>query len=280
MGVGTADARHSMTPFIRTRRSLKHGLSWDLQKLHGYAVKVAEAAFEKKGKSPFLWIMYYRGRLIVWDTPWENDAEKHAHSRMMRFYMLMLGVEAYSFITEAWISAPSKEVTDALIAKWGDDYRAHMPMPKDDPNREDVLLVSTFDKRVGDHLMTRYGVRYNSKRPGFGRLLARDDWGGNREGQHMEGRMWNLLADPTPDEIRMLQRMANLARKDFGDDYFDAQVRAHPESAFNRAAEQQPPAAEQPSAEPWGSKWDKPDPPVKPDVLAAFIARRGAGGQP
>lgn len=247
-----------MKPFIRTRRTLKKGRTWDLAKLHGYAVNVAEAAFAKKGKSPFLWIMYYRGRLIVWDTPWENDAEKHNHSRMMRFYMLLLGVEAYSFISEAWLAQPTKEEIDALIAKWGKDYREHMPMPKNDPNREDVLMVSTFDKRVGDHLMTRYGVRYNSKRPEFGRLLARDDWGGKRADAQMEGRMWNLLADPTPDDLRIIAGMADMAREALGD-FFDEQVRAHPESAFNAAAAAQ----------------DKPEP--ANDPLAVFFAARRNG---
>lgn len=160
-----------------------------VEELHEYAIRVAERAMHKKGKVPFRWIVRAQDRLATFDTPWENEADKDMHSQFMRFILGATNATAYSFMTEAW------------IAQYGlpDEDDDKFVMPSEHPDREDVLFISTYN-RSGEQRITRYGIRYSDRtRPGFGRLLARDDWR-DHDRKAFEGRMFNLFRG-IPDKI-------------------------------------------------------------------------------
>lgn len=151
-----------------------------LDELHEYAIAAAERTMQKKGKVPSRWLVRAQDRLATFDTPWEGEGDKNMHADFIRFILGATGATAYAFMTEAWIAAYTKDDDDEPFV-----------MPSEHPDREDVVMVSTYTR--SDYRLTRYGIRYSDRtRPKFGRLLARDDWQpGDRT--TFEGRMFNLL---------------------------------------------------------------------------------------
>jgi hypothetical protein len=176
------------TPDIIHRKRLPETKLADLDALHEYAVRASEKKFAKYGKCDPLWFMRSPLGLTVVRTRWENETEKYMLVNVVRMMMGVIETQAYSFVSEAWAATGTADEPDL-----------HGPV-RDHPNREDVLFVQSFDK-ASAWRTTRYGVRYSDKRPGFGRLLARDDWN-HDEMQHMSGHMADLLRpDPEWDKL-------------------------------------------------------------------------------
>ena len=187
-----------MKPVV-TSEAILPGAFGQISELHELVVAKGIAAFEKDGRAPFLWTILLDHHLTFIETPWENEREKMEATHKMRHIMAALQARAYSFMTEAWVSAinfesTSKEDQEKIM----EQSRKHGVKSLPETLREDVLMVSTYD-RGGNYLMTRFGVRYGSRTHPtggwkFGRLLARDDWHKDSIG-HFEGRMWNLLKE-------------------------------------------------------------------------------------
>lgn len=169
-----------------------------LPELHEHAIGIAEGAFKADHKAPFRWLVRVGAKkLIVLDTPWENEREKEASAALMRMFLRLFDADAYSFITEAWmgmIKDPTK-------------YDGRPPSEMDPADREDILAVSSFD-RHGASCFTRYGV----SRPDTtkAKLLARDDWIEEMRtdgSMHWAGRMFNLFELERPAEDENKQAM-------------------------------------------------------------------------
>lgn len=150
--------------------------------LHEMLVAYGMLEFDRRGAAPSMWIIK-NGPHIYWiETPWENDREKEASTRLMRDLMRKMGAEAYSFMTEAWVAVETGS-RDELMK------RAITPPSQRPKNeRDDVLLIHTFDKEGASHA-TRFLVTIRDN--GRNYLGPRDDI------TDMEmvpsGRMWNLL---------------------------------------------------------------------------------------
>lgn len=207
-----------MLPQIVKRKTLAPGYLQTIDALHEYAVRDAEKTFRKKGQSPFRWFVRNRQRLIVIDSSWENEREKVLSAKFMRYYMLMLGADAYSFVTEAWVAIP----TEAEVKAY-QELDIPPPQPSQHPNREDALVVTTYDKNEPKRAdgteafrMTRWAVRYSSGRPGFGKLLARDNMDHRAENMSLGGRMFGLLDPPREDEVDELLMLVEEFKKHGG----------------------------------------------------------------
>lgn len=147
--------------------------------LHEMAVAYAVAEFERKGGAPSMWIVC-TGPDVIWiETPWKNAREKELMTAAIRDAMREMGARAYSFITEAWMAN--------YTLKPGED-RDDIPAPSTLPDREDVLMVSTYDAK-GEYEAARFLVTV--RKNGLNRLGPRDDQ--TMQEYKMEGRMFNLL---------------------------------------------------------------------------------------
>jgi len=157
-----------MKPEIKTIK-VKPGELETLTALHEHAVSLAEKSFADHGSAPFLWLIRIESGVLAINTPWENVREKDQAVATIRQILRIFDATMYAFIAEAWITV----VTDP------DKYDAKVP-PSRQPDREDVLMVQSFD-RNDNHLYTRFGVFYPPGRQRarslpWGKLRARDDW--------------------------------------------------------------------------------------------------------
>lgn len=163
--------------------------------IHEHACGLATSGFKKFGFAPFLWLFRYRPddkgpwTLNIMETPWRDEREKMHHVRFMRTLFEELRITHYSFISEVWMAVVLG--ADALAA---DDFRPVCERPE----REDMLMVTTFD-REKNHLLSRWPVFYpKAKRhittPSgtFGVLQRRADVDTTKAG-HFTGRIFNLL---------------------------------------------------------------------------------------
>lgn len=148
--------------------------------LHEMMVAYGMLEFERRGEAPFMWIIK-NGPHIYWiETPWQNDVEKEASTHILRNLMQKMNAEAYSFMTEAWVAVYTGTLEEAQAARPPSD------LPKNE--RDDVLLISTFDKGGGFD-STRFLVTIRDN--GRNYLGPRVDEGA--VGMVPSGRMWNLL---------------------------------------------------------------------------------------
>lgn len=148
--------------------------------LHELAVAYSMEQFDLKGRCPPTWIIA-AGHNVAWFvTDWEDERQKVMYTGCMAALMAQVSASAYSMVTEAWI-AMVRGKSEEEIASIGS--LADLP----DNEREDVLLVSTFD-RAGDFDLTRFLVTI--RRPiGPNFLGPRVD----EEVGDFRGRMCNLL---------------------------------------------------------------------------------------
>ena len=155
-----------------------------LSELHEMAISFAEELFSRKGQVPFLWILDLGHEILWMETPWEDDSEKEACIKIMTIIMREAKVRAYVNMVEAWM-ATEKYDPDK-------DPNAEFVPPSERPKdqRDDVMMISSFEKKSDEQLITRYlvTVRKNGK---LNFLGPRNDWD-QKEGQ-MTGRMFNLL---------------------------------------------------------------------------------------
>ena len=155
-----------------------------LAELHETAVAFAEELFSRKGQVPFLWILDLGHEILWMETPWEDDTEKTACLKIITIIMREAKVRAYVNMVEAW--------TASYRGVHPDDEGFKMPSELPPDQRDDILMISSFDKKSDEQLITRYLVTVR-KRGQLNFLGPRDDLDLKKEGGHFEGRMFNLL---------------------------------------------------------------------------------------
>lgn len=184
------------------------GFSWnepspiDHAGFHDRAVALAVKLFNDKPVEEVLvgiFVFAGMGLTTVVHLAWGGLGEKEAAGQAVRKLLEHPVIEAYAFITEAWVA----------IVKEGEDYLK--TPPSQHPDREDVLNIWTT-MRDGKTKMTRFGVKTYpptlpflppTKKP---RLLERDDHILEGEGAEMTGRMFNFFE--TEEESRKREKEA------------------------------------------------------------------------
>lgn len=188
----------SHRPQILFRKSLADSQLATLDAVHEYSVKSAVKKFEKRGTIPPLWVVRTRYGVTVLSTKWRDDREKAGFVGWLRFFLKAMEATHYSLMQEAWMASVAPDSREADIK------------PQHNPDSEDVLMVITFN-REAKHRVTRFGVKYSDKRPGFGRLLARDDW--DSSDLSWKGRMMNLLEPDAEVEAAVEKFKDDLGRR-------------------------------------------------------------------
>lgn len=82
-------------------------------------------------------VMAKEGELGVAEIPWRNDDEKIAMVEALGAAMREKGIEAYVFMSEAWIAL--------MPCGWSPDQRVPV-MPKERPDRKEVVFALACDK--------------------------------------------------------------------------------------------------------------------------------------
>ena len=110
--------------------------------LHVWALGHAHRIFDDGDEVRPTWVVVAGDSVLFVDTSWGDEAEKRACIIALRTAMAKFRVSRYSFMCETWIS------TQELDPKNPDkrDY----PMPSDDPDHRDGLIVLTCDKEGHD----------------------------------------------------------------------------------------------------------------------------------
>jgi hypothetical protein len=167
-----------MKPNLRKLDTLPAPIS--REELHELAVAFAVEFHGRKGEVPPTWVMAI-GKQIAWlETAWESEFEKDGSVFVAREMMKHTGAHAYSQIVEAWVAAVPSDRPDLAET---------LPSDRDPSERDDVLLVMTFD-RQGGFQGTRFLVTVRRRGPNL--LGPRDDQ--SFEGMDpLQGRMANLL---------------------------------------------------------------------------------------
>jgi hypothetical protein len=139
--------------------------------LHEMAVEHMTAEFDRRGEVTATWAIATASHVAWFETPWEDEEEKDLHVQAMACLMHALGVRAYTFASEMWVS-----------------------LKTDDPEllpqlRDYVLLVATYD-RHGGFDGTRFLVTVRQPvGPNF--LGPRDD--DTLRETRIAGSIWNIL---------------------------------------------------------------------------------------
>lgn len=168
----------------------KVGAFLSREALHEKAIAFAEAEFDRRGKCPFVWALHIGDDLVWIETPWDSNREKVASVRMIRAMIKEYQARAYSHCVEAWVAA-YKVAKDGVTPE-----KMPSEMPKD--QRDDVLLVSTFDKNGGSNT-TRYKVTVREH--GYNFLGPRDDESFREDGGvQFSGLLFNLYRENWDDD--------------------------------------------------------------------------------
>lgn len=156
-----------------------------LQELHDLALVYVEEEFARRGTTPFLWLIDL-GHEIIWiETPWDDDAEKIASTKIIQLLLREFRARAYTQLFEAWASTETgkqgKTIDDAI-------REAVPPSERPKNERDDVLLAITMNK-AGEQIVSRYLV--TQRRHGLNFLGPRVNM--IEEYGHMTGRMFDLF---------------------------------------------------------------------------------------
>jgi hypothetical protein len=154
---------------LQTMHQLACGLGKDIMMKHNDLMSF----FILPGAGP-------QGKVSVVNTPWRSPEEKPYYIRAIRQILADLEIEAYSFVTEAWLATVDPRTQKELM---------NVP-PKERSDREDCLIIMSRH-RDGEHYSTKYHVEYDVS----GRVTL-----GEAEdmGQHMsQGLMGNLFEEPS-----------------------------------------------------------------------------------
>lgn len=201
---------------MRTPEILR-GESWhepapvDLSAFHDRAVEWAVKYFNKKPLEENMigfFVLAGMGAATILHIQWDGAQEKDQAAYALRKFMQNEMIDAYSFITEAWVAIAKPE------EKEGFDFSVP---PSQRPDREDVLIITSV-LRNGETRMTRFGVKTYpnvlpflppTKKP---RLLERDDQFGGESGD-MAGRMVNFFDTFEESEKKLRQKERKAKRE-------------------------------------------------------------------
>lgn len=148
--------------------------------LHEKAVAFVEERYPRTGDVPFLWIID-DGEALVWiETGWESEAEKVASYNLVALTLMISKARQYASIVEVWIARQQ-------VDKNG-NYPDDAPLPSERPEneRDDAVLISTFE-RNGAFSLTTFIAKRHSKL--LGARINEDSSGPGK----WQGRMFNLF---------------------------------------------------------------------------------------
>ncbi len=124
----------------------------ELEQMHLDSCQEAVMLLSFAGKLPSYFQFMMEGKVKRFDTPWNNQVEKEIYVAAIRLTLKEYpGIEAYSFITEAWMASVDMRTQPEL---------EHVA-PRDRSDREDVLLVMTRHRNGGE-FFTKYLVEYDA----------------------------------------------------------------------------------------------------------------------
>lgn len=126
-----------------------------LKDLHRQACKFGRWGMSAKGSVPAFFIIpdpIEPDRVNLISTPWGDADEKYAMVDMVRRYIRECHVDAYAFVTEAWLASVDMRTQPEL---------AKVP-PSERSQREDVLLIMSRT-RDGETCSTKYPVHYHAE---------------------------------------------------------------------------------------------------------------------
>ena len=152
-----------------------------LTELHETAISFAEDLFSRKGQIPFLWLLDLGHEILWMETPWADESEKEACIKILTIIMREAKVRAYVNMVEAWTASYTNVHPD------DEGFKYPSELPKN--QRDDIMMVASFEKKSGEQLVSRYLVTVRKR--GLNFLGPRDDL--NRKEDGFEGRMFNLL---------------------------------------------------------------------------------------
>lgn len=153
-----------------------------LAELHEMAITFAEELFSRKGQVPFLWIIDLGHEILWMETPWEDDTEKEGSIKIITMIMREAKARAYVNMVEAWAATETYNPHDPKK-----EFVPPSERPKD--QRDDIMMVASFEKKSDVQLITRYLVTV--RKHGLNFLGPRDDI--NEKQGRFTGRMFNLL---------------------------------------------------------------------------------------
>jgi hypothetical protein len=121
--------------------------------MHQLGCDVGIDALRKRNTVQSFFIVYKNSEIDVYITPWRSPEEKPFYIAAMRAVLgEENGVEAYTFVTEAWVAKVNMRTQPEL---------RDIP-PRERSDREDVLFVISRH-RDGENYATKYTVEYDEK---------------------------------------------------------------------------------------------------------------------
>ena len=101
---------------------------------------------------PSYFMLLVRDEIKRLDTPWNNATEKAIYIESIRRLLQEYPIEAYSFVSEAWVASVNIRTEPELM---------DVP-PRERSDREDILMVLTRH-RDGESYATKYHVEYDTE---------------------------------------------------------------------------------------------------------------------
>lgn len=124
-----------------------------LKEMHEQACLCAEHIMQEKNEIPGAFFRLLIGNAVkTFVTPWENEEEKYVYIAVMRSILQEREINAYSFVTEAWMAKVDPRTQQDLM---------NIP-PRERSDREDVLMILSRN-RNGESYATRYHVDYTAE---------------------------------------------------------------------------------------------------------------------
>lgn len=161
-------------------------LTIPLHGLHAMALTSAEERFRQTGKHPPLFLVAV-GCDVYWiEESWDSNEERGFKFTVMRAALAMLGARAYSFISEVYVAAMTREEVER--EGMPTDLPSQMPASR----RDEMLWIDSWG-REGTHYASQYLItpaRPPARRKAF--LGPRVD----EQYEQWAGRATNLFQPP------------------------------------------------------------------------------------
>lgn len=180
-----------------------------LDALHRSTCAISEEMFKEDGAHPPAWYLLMRdGTVRGIITPWENDREQMASRELICLLVHAFKVQAYTFVTEAYVAVIRGEEGRTLTEEAIEAERAKKPPRLEDwpeAERDEILMVLTT---AADHETRHSKWLINSKGTERGRkpfLGVKVD----EEYKKLEGRMTDLFErTPSDHALRAVSMLA------------------------------------------------------------------------
>jgi hypothetical protein len=152
-----------------------------LKEMHEQACLCGEHIMHEKNEiSGAFFLLLINGEVKRFDTPWDDEQEKYMYIGVMRVILRERMIDAYSFVTEAWMAKINPRTQQDLM---------NIP-PRERSDREDILMILSRN-RDGESYATRYHVDYTAEGTV---ILGPAD---HLKGDFHKGLIGNMFEDPT-----------------------------------------------------------------------------------